>query len=204
VIRALQKEGKYVVLNQCEGDDARNPQAFQLFTKQFMELYKNGIFNQTGTYVIDGLTGFADAVLYDIMRLKGEPGKQPKLPDYYTFKEVLKNVIMKCVNLPCDFMLISHIAADKDEVTGEILKHLFVSGQSAEKLPSYFGEYYLAQSETIGTKEQRFTLLTKPYLGYDCKTRIGSGKFELRETANLLALREKAGYSIAHKPPINL
>lgn len=203
-IESLVAEHKYIVLNQCEFDDARAPQAFQRYTQQFGELLKAGLFNHLGTYAIDGLTGLADTILYEIMRKKGQPGEQPKLPDYYTFKEVLKNVITKCVNLPCDFILVSHIANNKDEVTGEILRHLFVSGQSAEKLPSYFGEYYLATTETIGTKEQRFTLVTKPYNGYDCKTRIGSGIFELREVADLTALRGKAKRSTTHLPPLQL
>lgn len=103
------------------------------------------------TLVLDSITTFSAATLAHIVqtnpgikRTTTIQGVQPGLQDYGILSREFQRIIPGLLALPCNVIMLAHIATEKDEVTGQILRHTMMDGSFAKKLPIYFKEVWRA------------------------------------------------------------
>jgi len=103
------------------------------------------------TLLLDSITTFSAAMLSHIVksnpgikRTVSAQGTQPGLQDYGILKREFQRVIKGLLSLPCNVIMLAHIATEKDETTGAILRHTMMDGSFAKELPIYFKEVWRA------------------------------------------------------------
>ena len=103
------------------------------------------------TLLVDSITTFSAACLAHIVRTNpgikrtaSAQGTQPGLQDYGILKREFQRVIPGLLGLPCNVIMLAHIATEKDEMTGQILRHSNMDGSFAKELPIYFKEVWRA------------------------------------------------------------
>lgn len=198
-VRKMVAEGRAIVNRECEIEDDRRPVALDKFVANFDAMKKAKAFDFIGTYVVDSLTFFCDAVMNKALAEAGRQGTHPQIQDYGRLKALIKRIMANCCTLPCDFVLTGHISTLKDEVTMETITSLLTIGNNNQIIPAYFDEVYVAD---VSRKDDKpvYRFLTSPNRRYSARTRIGSGVFSQYETPDLMALRKKAGRSVDHLP----
>lgn len=99
------------------------------------------------TLVLDSITTFSSATLAHIVksnpgmkRNDSKQGPQPGLQDYGILKREFQRLIPGLLSLPCNIIMLAHIAIEKDEATGQIMRHSMMDGSFARELPIYFKE----------------------------------------------------------------
>ena len=178
---------------------------FRLWDDHFLKLYINGFFDHVGTYSLDSLTTWGDALMGFIQAEKGRANTNPYPEDYGLQQVLAKTAIKMIAGLPCNCVITAHISTMKDEVAGNLISSMMIPGKAAIKLPIEFSELYILEAKSVmdiakGETTKR-TLLTRNTGKYKAKTRMGRrGLFEMREPADLGALMRKAGYSTENKP----
>lgn len=193
MIRPLIESGD-ILVERFEDEDAKKPTQFARYEKRMDELFAGGFF-QSGaikSYVIDSLTSLADCTMNFIAGKAGRAGQVAQLQDYQIQQMLIQQLVKKCCGFPVHFMLTGHIKSDKDEITGRIITSLLVSGKMDVKIPLLFDEVYVTVV-TADSKGPTYTVLTGNEGFYRARTRIGAGKFELREKPNLTELFKKGG-----------
>ncbi len=103
------------------------------------------------TLVLDSITTFSAATLAHIVRTNpgikrtvSLQGPQPGLQDYGILKREFQKLIRGLIALPCNVIMLAHIATEKDEATGMIHRHTMMDGSFAKELPIYFKECWRA------------------------------------------------------------
>lgn len=101
------------------------------------------------TLVLDSITTFSAATLAHIVktnpgikRNETKQGPQPGLQDYGILRREFQKLIPGLLSLPCNVIMLAHIAVEKDEATGQILRHAMMDGSFARELPIYFKEVH--------------------------------------------------------------
>lgn len=101
------------------------------------------------TLVLDSITTFSAATLSHIVktnpgikRNETRQGPQPGLQDYGILRREFQRLIPGLLSLPCNVVMLAHIAVEKDEATGQILRHAMMDGSFARELPIYFKEVH--------------------------------------------------------------
>lgn len=101
------------------------------------------------TLVLDSITTFSSATLAHIV--KSNPGikrnataqgPQPGLQDYGILRREFQRLIQGLISLPCNVVMLAHIATEKDESTGQMYRHAMMDGSFAKELPIYFKEVF--------------------------------------------------------------
>ena len=99
------------------------------------------------TLVLDSITTFSAAALAHIVktnpgikRTVSAQGAQPGLQDYGILSREFQRLIQGLLALPCNVIMLAHIATEKDEATGQIMRHAMMDGSFAKKLPIFFKE----------------------------------------------------------------
>jgi len=169
-----------------------NPTIYRDWSAEITRLANGGFFNTVGTFVIDSLSTFMDALSWNIASKKGRTEGLLAIQDYSVLWNTLKTVISQCACLPCDFIMTGHIAEDKDEVTGRKSTSVNVPGQAKTKLFTLFDEVYTAIS-TETSKGIEYKFLTANNGVYQARTRLGVGKFSTYEPQDFTALLKKGG-----------
>lgn len=195
-------EGRAIVNRDCEVEDDMNPSAYDKFTTNFNALKAAGAFNHIGTYAIDSLTFFTEALVNKVHKNNGLVGKNLRIQDYMEVKNLFRRVIAMCCALPCDFVLTAHVTSEKDEVTLETITSITTVGKNGTIIPTFFDEVYVCEVDRTATGGANYHVLTSPFRRYNARTRIGSGVFAQRETPDLMYLRKKAGRGVDHLPPL--
>lgn len=126
------------------------------------------------TIVLDSITTFSAAVLQHIVktnpgikRVPSKQGAQPCMQDYGILKREFQKLIPGLLSLPCNVIMLAHLTTEKDEATGEILRHTSMDGSFAKELPIYFKEVWRAYVE----KDKRFAQ-TQSDGKYNCRSQI--------------------------------
>ncbi len=187
-----------------EDETPKKPFAFKEWDNHITKLIDNDFFEHVGTYVLDSLTTWGDALMGYILQLDMRPNTNPQIQDYGLQQTLARTAIKALAGLPCNVVITAHLDTMKDEVSGAIMTSIMIPGKASVKLPLEFSELYVLESKDVrsGTDVtiQR-TLLTQKTGRYRAKTRIGrNGLFKLREPADLGALMRKAGYPTENKP----
>lgn len=118
---------------------------FNLFLSS---LQKNNEFPYR-TIVVDSLTIFVEETLRWLIK-ENQHIPRPKSyvtnltcpTDYNLLQLYLKELLGYVLNFPCNVIFTAHIAIEKDEMTGEILRIPLMPGKLAKKLPIYFEEVW--------------------------------------------------------------
>ena len=80
---------------------------------------------------------------------------------------------MGLLSLPCNVIFTAHIATEKDETTGQILRTPLMTGKLKNELPIYFAEVYRAFVETDPkTQECRYMAQTQADSKFNCRSQI--------------------------------
>lgn len=126
------------------------------------------------TLVVDSLTTFSSACLAHIVasnpgikRTASAQGMQPGLQDYGILSREFQRLIPGLLALPCNVIMLAHIATEKDEATGQILRHTMLDGSFAKKLPIYFKEVWRAF-----VKDGKRFAQTQSDGQYNCRSQI--------------------------------
>lgn len=124
--------------------------------------------------VLDSITTFSAAALRHIVatnpgikRTESAQGKQPGLQDYGILKREFEKLINGLVGLPCNVIMLAHIATEKDELTGQMLRHTMMDGSFAKQLPIYFKEVWRAF-----VKDGKRFAQTQSDHQYNCRSQI--------------------------------
>lgn len=215
-LRDAVEEGKVLVDSRFEEEDPSSPSAFREWEKEFRRLEKEGIFNHIGTYVIDSLTTFGDALMNEILKANGRaPSSRgvnlnhrrgqtvaiPELRDYQIQMVTLAQELGICCSLPCDFIATAHLDYDKDEHTGKVLALPMLTGKLKQRVPALFDEVYIAQSVSKASGNNEFRYLTTTDGMFRGRTRLP--KIEKYEDQNISKMLKKAGYSWEEHPYFN-
>ncbi len=120
----------------------------ELLTKKYIPQQAAGKM-EFDTLILDSITTFSAAVLAHIVktnpgikRTVSAQGQQPGLQDYGILKREFQKLIPGLLSLPCNVIMLAHIATEKDEATGQVLRHTMMDGSFAKELPIYFKEVW--------------------------------------------------------------
>jgi len=125
-------------------------------------LKRGKVFEQIGTYALDSITLFSEAMMNEILRRNGRAGTTPQLQDYMVQITTTKQYIAIIANLPCHTVLLGHVEADKDELTGRMLTSIMVTGKLKERLPILLDEIYMTTTKETA-KGIDYQFLNKKY-----------------------------------------
>jgi hypothetical protein len=127
------------------------------------------------TIILDSVTTFSKLVLEHIVktnpgmkRVVTKQGVSPGLQDYGILKREFGRLIPGLLSLPCNVVMLAHIDTEKDELTGEILRHPLMDGAFSKQLPIYFKEVYHLFVDEKGN----YMAQTKSDRKYSCRSQI--------------------------------
>lgn len=211
VLRDGIEAGDILVDTRFENDDMYEPTAYRLWEQEYNELGRLGMFEHIGTYVIDSLTTYSDALLWQIMKKEGRvPARMSaktddtkqgmRIQDWGTVVNAFVMLTRSLSKLPCHTFLLGHIAKEKDEVLGRFVKTILLPGQSRDKVPINCGEYYVLTTKNTPKGLER-KLLVKPDGDFSFVTnRIGGDKVGDEVEPDIRKLFELAGLPTEDKP----
>lgn len=111
------------------------------------------------TIVLDSITTFSAQVLGHIVksnpgikRTESRQGAQPGLQDYGILKREFQKLIPGILSLPCNVIMLAHVATEKDDLTGQIMRFANMDGSFAKELPVYFKEVWRAFADDKGQR----------------------------------------------------
>lgn len=127
------------------------------------------------TIVLDSITTFSALCLQHIVktnpgikRAVSKQGQQPCMQDYAILKREFAKLIPGLLSVPCNVVMLGHIAIDKDELTGELVRGPMMDGSFAKELPIYFKEVW----RSFVNEKGQFRAQTRPDSKYDCRSQI--------------------------------
>lgn len=212
--RALQPlidNGDIVVDNSWEIESWKAPIAFRQWEQEMFTREREGFFEHFGTYALDSVTKWADAIMFRVLE-KGDAkhgarkGQTPQLQDYLVQQLTAIDWLGHIMALPCHSVVTGHIGIEKDEVSGRMETGLLLSGKLSRKVPLVFDEKYITRVGREGHILQCHTDGT-----YHAETRMGgmtkeeSKKgplFNTDEIPDITYLLKKAGKPHADKPSL--
>lgn len=126
------------------------------------------------TLVLDSITTFSQATLAHIVKTNPgikrndtRQGPQPGLQDYGILRREFQRLIPGLLSLPCNVVMLAHLAVEKDEATGQIMRHSMMDGSFARELPIYFKEVW-----RMYVKEGRRWIQTQSDHMFKCRSQI--------------------------------
>lgn len=155
--------------------EGRNPinELEKIISAELIPQEKTGM--KYKTLVLDSLTTFSAQVLKHIVetnpginRVVTKQGKQPGMQDYGILKREFAKLIPGLLSLPCNVVMLGHIATEKDEITGELIRGPLMDGSFARELPIYFKEVWRSYVDDKGVH----VLQTKSDARYSCRSQI--------------------------------
>jgi len=206
------KSGDIIVDTTYENEDPFSPTVFAEWMKTTEIRLRTGYFDMFGTYCIDSLSTFSDAVMNYQLGSKGRAGETPQRNfDYMPQKIHIQNYLRKLMNLSCDFIVTAHLnelretlAIDtKTGIKREIVKYrLNATGKAVVTLPLLFDELYvIIGKETSGAPKRE--MLIDSLGTYIARSRLkADGKLDSREEPDIKALLKKAGLAWEDRPKL--
>jgi len=194
-------KGEIVVDTRFESEDRLEPSMYQLWKTEFERRRTMGYFDNIGTYAIDSSTSWAEAIMNRILQKAGIAGQAPRFTkDYTPQKTEIFNMLSRCLDLSCDFILTGHLEQYEDAVDKTIRYRFMVTGKGTIIIPTKFDEIYvLVPKET--SEDVNYRLLTKNTGTYTARSRLSKGGLlKTYEKPDIKEILRKAGMSTEDKP----
>lgn len=201
-IQEMVKAGDVYIDASWEKRKLEDPKVIQDWITEMKALEESGFFKQIGTFVVDSLSMLSEYLATNVVvadtknntRSTGAPTMQ--LQNYVPFQSRLLNIMKSFVGLPCDVVMIGHIARIRDDVTGSDKTGLNIIGEkTSSKITQVFGELWVTRT-AADSKGRRYELVTQRDGLYDACTRLGDGIFSTIEKQDITDLLKKAGWPI--------
>lgn len=148
-------------------------QLTKIITEKLIPQQKAGKM-EFSTLVLDSITTFSTATLQHIVktnpgikRNETKQGPQPGLQDYGILRREFQRLIPGLIGLPCNVIMLAHVAIEKDEFTGQVLRHAMMDGSFAKELPIYFKEVW-----RMYIKDGRRMAQTQSDSMFNCRSQI--------------------------------
>lgn len=171
---------KHIDVRELQQKLMMNPQANPIqelngiIAKELIPAQKTGAL-PFKTLVLDSITTFSSLTLNHIImtnpgikRNISAQGQQPCLQDYGILKREFAKLIPGLLSLNCNVVMLGHIATEKDETTGELIRGPLMDGSFAKELPIYFKECWRAY---VNDKSEHMAQ-TKSDARYSCRSQI--------------------------------
>lgn len=209
------KKGDIVVDTSFEREDPFDPTAYAQWKKSTEIRFQIGYFDHFGTYALDSLTTFGDAVMGSVMAGAKGGSRAGEVPmhrrDYNPQKVEIVNYIRKLMNLTCDFILTGHLRRNDeilniDKISGVVSKlteyRLHVTGQAVITIPLLFDELWVLTG--TGNPPKR-DILTDSLGKYIARSRLKKNeKLDAKESPNIKEILKKAGFGYEDKPKLEI
>lgn len=208
-------KGDIIADTKWEKEDPYNPTVYDEWTKATEIRLSIGYFNQFGTYVLDGLSTFGDAVMNHQLKSKDRAGEAPMhRRDYNPQKTMIVNRIKSLMGLKCDFLLMSHLKETEDTIgmtkDGVPIKtekyRISITGNAVLTVPLQFDEIYvmLGSSGAAGGPVKR-EMLIDAQGKYIARSRLkANGKLSEIEDPNIKELLKKIRLDWENKPKLEI
>jgi len=177
----------------------KRPTEYVKWEKQWESDIKSGFISEFGTYAIDSLTTFLDALANRVGQREGRPEGKLAIQDYVPIYNTLKDIIKISSAQDCDFFLTAHLVTEQDEVTGRVKAEIDTYKRLKSQIPILFTEKYVMTTKD-SSKGTIYKLLTQPFREFSASTQLGAGdKFSREEDPDIKKLLKKAGMSCNDK-----
>lgn len=191
-LRKLMGSGRVVADRRWEYDDPKNPSVVDKWEQTFFNRYRNGFFNNIGTYCIDSASGLLRSIMYRGLKKEGRAGGVPQQNDWLPQMTVFENIMNVVTALPCHVVVTFHLDMKEDAATGQLIFRPMITGKLAVRIPLMFSEIYVAIASTT-SKGTEYSFLTQSTGRYMARTRMGQdGLFAQREVPNIQELLKRA------------
>lgn len=208
-LNELIQKGDIVVDTFYETEDPYHPKAYAEWKKVNNLRLDINYFDQFGTYCIDSLTTFSDAVMNYQLASRGLAGNAPMFNIDYTPQKIeIENQIRKLMNLSCDFILTGHLerivklkGIDKKGIRDEeVIYRLMITGKAVMTIPLLFDELYVLTGRGDNPRRKMKTDSLGEYIA---RSRLkGGGKLLAEEEPDIKNLLKKVGLSWEDKPKL--
>lgn len=219
-VRKWIKEGWIIPDTRFEGGD------FELWDEVYERRFDGGYFNNIGTYVLDSWTTVSDSVMNLVLKgltrkadrssggksgapIQTELLRIPQENDWPLQMNICMNLLTGpkgILKLPCDVILIGHLEDKKTKQGAIIGKGLYSTGKHMVRIPRYFQEIYVCDTEETSRGISYF-VQTQPEGLVDARTRMGAGGLlqfkephDIKNMDTLMRMMRKCGLNPQHKP----
>lgn len=195
--------GQIVADTIYENEDPYEPSAYSKWEKNIELRLQTGYFDMFGTYVLDSLTTFGDAVMNHVMLNAKGGSRAGEVPmhrrDYNPQKIIIVNKIKKLMSLSCDFFLMAHLRESEDTIgmtaDGVPIKtekyRLQITGNAIVTIPLQFDELYVLIGKGSPVKRE---LMLDSQGKYIARSRLKSdGKLSHIEEPDIKKILKKIG-----------
>jgi len=195
-------ESGNIIIRTYWNERSSRPTEYSRWERQWEEDIRTNFLDRFGTYAIDSLTTFLDALSNEVARRKGRSEGQLAIQDYKIIYNTIKDIIKLSSSCDCNFILTAHLVDEKDELTGEITAQMDSYKSMKSQIPLLFTEKWVLLN-IQKSKGLEHVLLTEDYKRFRASSQLGSGGvFEAQEEPDLKKLLEKAGFSTEDKPAL--
>lgn len=193
--------------------------AYKEWNKEFTQDLASGYLSYFGTYVIDTITSFTEAVSYDYTETQGRPDNVPLSSikgeavggDYNYIKARVHNTVSFALAQKCDVIVTGHLIKYTD-IKNNIHIDFVATGKLKTVIPSMFTEKWILY---VNPADRSRWIILDRYGSYEGSTQIGVGYNEKGERIKKLGIDggpfefpdmkkilEKCGLSIESKPSL--
>lgn len=199
-VRASIHDNRIIADTSFEREDTKKPWAYRKWASTMHERLQMNYFDWLGTYVLDSLTTFGEAVMNWVLQKNKNMTGTPNQQDYLHQMNTIREEIEALTRLPCNVLVTAHVDAVRDELTGQLYGGLLTTGKLKGRLPLYFDEvlYTLAKPSNDGAKYYIVTGLSGIYQARSRLAREGGDNRGLIEPS-IRELLKKGGYPYEDK-----
>lgn len=201
-LRDYVEKGEIIIDSRWEAEDPKRPTMYKLWQAEMAARTRLKLWDHIGTYAIDSATMWSEAIMNWVQNAKGRAGEPPKFTkDYVPQKTEIRNwirAIMKDVS--SDFILIGHLRAAEDQVTGQVHYRFMTTGQGMVVIPLLFDEIWVASPQKVagGVKYQILTESTGIHMA---RSRLSKGGvLDSIEEPDMKKILKKVGMDYNDKP----
>lgn len=133
------------------GDKPRSkkePRTYMNWEADFDERHESGFFKDYQWLILDSWTGFLDIAMDRLLYINGRLGKQPEQSDWGAQVNVMTNVARTLSSYNLGLMATAHLDFKKNDVSGKVFHHLYVTGKLRVRLPQLFSNIYICHANS--------------------------------------------------------
>jgi hypothetical protein len=116
------------------------------------------------TLAVDSLTFAEKSIMSRVLMMDGKPPlAPPQLQHYKAVISQLEDFVSKLCALPVNIIVTAHEDVDKDEITGQMVRGIGVTGKKLPSvLPGYFNEVWYAEVQSVPNKRAEHKIRVSP------------------------------------------